>query len=69
SIAEANGGNHRFLTGALALLLFRVAHVEFGIRDNNSLGRGRPVAYFRTLIWLAGMSAYATWLAKPHWGS
>jgi len=69
SIVEANGASPRFLTGALALLFFfRVAHVEYGIRAKDSLGWGRPVGYFGTLIWIAGMSAYATWLAKPHWG-
>lgn len=66
SIAEANGANPRTLVGAHALLLFfRVAHVEYGIRAKNSLGWGRPVGYFGTLIWVAGMSAYAAWLAGP----
>lgn len=65
SIVEANGGNQWFLTGALALLFFlRVAHVEYGIRAKSSLGWGRPVGYFGTLIWIAGMSVYATWLAN-----
>lgn len=57
--------------GAHALLLFlRVAHVEYGIRAKDSLGWGRPVGYFGTLIWIAGMSAYVAWLANPlaTWG-
>ncbi|KAK5046806.1 hypothetical protein LTR84_007160 [Exophiala bonariae] len=66
SVAEANGAGRGTLIGAHALLFFfRVAHVEYGIRAKDSLGWGRPVGYFGTLIWIASMSAYAAWLAGP----
>lgn len=69
SFVELNGGNTVFLTGALLLLLFfRVVHVEFGLRAKNSLGWGRPVGYFGTLAYVTGLSTYAAWLSKSHWG-
>ena len=68
SFVEMNGGNRRFLTVSLAaLLFFRIVHVEFGLRAKNSLGWGRPVGYFGTLGFVAGMSGYAAWLVKSYW--
>jgi len=68
SFVEMNGGNRHFLTGSLvALLFFRIVHVEFGLKSKNSLGWGRPVGYFGTLGFVAGMSGYAAWLAQTYW--
>ncbi|KIY00036.1 uncharacterized protein Z520_04674 [Fonsecaea multimorphosa CBS 102226] len=64
SFVELNGGNTRFLTASLAaLLFFRVAHVEFGLKAKDSMGWGRPVGYFGTLGFVVGMSSYAAWLS------
>lgn len=69
SMVELNGGDGQVLTSALAaLLFFRVAHAEFGLRAERSMGWGRSVGYFGTLIWVFGMSTYAAWLAKSYWG-
>lgn len=69
AFAEANGANRRILTGSLAaLLLFRILHVEFGLKDKSTLGLGRPVGYLGTLGFLTGMSSYAAYLVKSYWG-
>jgi uncharacterized membrane protein YecN with MAPEG domain len=69
SIVELNGGDGQVLTRSLAaLLFFRIAHVEFGLRAERSLGWGRSVGYFGTLLWVLGMSTYAAWLARSYWG-
>ncbi|KAI1617310.1 membrane-associated, eicosanoid/glutathione metabolism protein [Exophiala viscosa] len=69
AIAEANGGNRRTITGSLAaLLLFRIVHVELGLKSQGSLGWGRPIGYFGTLGFVAGMSGYAAYLVKSYWG-
>ncbi|OAP59186.1 hypothetical protein AYL99_06484 [Fonsecaea erecta] len=68
SVVEINGGNTWVLTGTLAaLLLFRIAHVEFGLRAKDSMGWGRPVGYFGTLGFVVGMSSYAAWLGRGYW--
>ncbi|OAL40047.1 hypothetical protein AYO20_00465 [Fonsecaea nubica] len=68
TFVELNGGNKWALTGSLAVLLFfRIAHVEFGLRANDSMGWGRPVGYFGTLGFVVGMSSYAAWLASGFW--
>ncbi|KIW31210.1 uncharacterized protein PV07_02877 [Cladophialophora immunda] len=68
SFVEMNGGNTLALTGSLAaLLFFRIAHVEFGLRAKDSMGWGRPVGYFGTLGFVVGMSSYAAWLVRSYW--
>ncbi|OAG43523.1 hypothetical protein AYO21_02109 [Fonsecaea monophora] len=68
TFVELNGGNKWALTGSLAaLLFFRIAHVEFGLRAKDSMGWGRPVGYFGTLGFVVGMSSYAAWLASGFW--
>ena len=74
AVVEMNGGNRKVLTGGLAaLLLFRILHVEFGIRTkdgrgNQSMGPGRIVGHFGTLGFVLGMAGYAGWLVKGYWG-
>lgn len=69
AIAEANGGNRRALTASLAaLLLFRLVHVEFGLKADGAVSWGRPVGYFGTVGFVAGMSSYAAYLVKSYWG-
>ncbi|OCT53799.1 putative membrane-associated protein in eicosanoid and glutathione metabolism protein [Cladophialophora carrionii] len=69
SIVEMNGGDRQVLTGSLAaLLFFRIAHVELGLKAERALGWGRSVGYFGTLSWVLGMSTYAAWLVKSYWG-
>ncbi|KIW88762.1 uncharacterized protein Z519_10809 [Cladophialophora bantiana CBS 173.52] len=68
SLVEINGGDRRVLAASLAaLLFFRIAHVEVGLRAKESMGWGRPVGYFGTLGFVAGMSSYAAWLARSYW--
>lgn len=69
SFVEMNGGNRRALTASLAaLLLLRIAHVEFGLRAKDTKGLGRPVGAVGTWAFIAGMSSYAAWLVKSYWG-
>jgi uncharacterized membrane protein YecN with MAPEG domain len=70
SIAELNGANSQVMVASLATLLFlRIVHVEFGLRAERSMGWGRPVGYFGTLLWHLGMSGYAAWLATGFWSA
>ena len=69
AIAELNGANRKALNFALAtLLVLRVIHAEVGIKGKGALGWGRPVGYFGTQGFLAGMAAYSTWLVRGYWG-
>lgn len=69
AIVEMNGGDKQVLTGALgALFCFRIAHVEFGLRQEASMGWGRSIGYFGTLGFVLGMSLYAASLVKGYWG-
>ena len=70
AIAELNGGNRTVLNYAMATLFaFRIAHVELGLRSGDqALGVGRPLGFFGTQGFLAGMAAYGTWLVKGYWG-
>ena len=68
-IAELNGGNSTYLNYAMAaLLVFRVAHVEFGLKRPKSLGIGRPIGYFGTSLWQVFMSMYCAYLVKGYYG-
>lgn len=69
AIVELNGGNRKVLNGGLAaLLLFRILHVEFGLRGAHGDAPGRVTGYLGTLGFLGGMSAYAAYLVKGYWG-
>ncbi len=69
AIVELNGGNRKVLNGGLAaLLLFRILHVEFGLRSAEANAPGRLIGHFGTVGFLGGMSAYAAYLVKGYWG-
>lgn len=69
AIVELNGGNRKILNGGLAaLLLFRILHVEFGMRGADTAAPGRLTGHVGTLSFLGGMSAYAAYLVKGYWG-
>jgi uncharacterized membrane protein YecN with MAPEG domain len=69
TIVELNGGNRKILNGGLAaLLLFRILHVEFGMRSANAHAPGRLIGHLGTAGFLGGMSAYAVYLVKGYWG-
>ena len=68
-VVELNGGNRKVLNGALgALLLLRILHVEFGLLGPKNVAFGRPVGYFGTQGYIAGMAGYAAYLVKGYWG-
>ncbi|MCJ1387294.1 hypothetical protein MMC18_000135 [Xylographa bjoerkii] len=67
-VAELNGGNKKALNyGMAALLALRILHVELGLYGENTVGLGRPVGYYGTQAWLAGMAAYGSYLVKAYW--
>jgi uncharacterized protein len=69
AIVELNGGNRKIINGGLAaLLLFRILHVEFGMRAADTNGPGRVIGHLGTAITLNGMAAYAVYLVKGYWG-
>lgn len=69
AIVELNGGNRKILNAGLAaLLLFRILHVEFGLRGLHANGPGRLIGHVGTAGFLGGMSAYAVYLVKGYWG-
>ena len=69
AVAELNGANRKYLNyGMAALFAMRIAHVELGMHGKNTVGAGRPVAYYGTQAWLASVAAYGTWLVKGYWG-
>jgi uncharacterized membrane protein YecN with MAPEG domain len=69
AIVELNGGNRKILNGGLAaLLLFRILHVEFGLRSDDANSPGRLIGHIGTAGFLGGMSAYAAYLVKGYWG-
>ena len=68
-IVELNGGNRKVLTGSLAaLLVFRILHVELGLRGKDAAARPRLIGHLGTAGFLAGMSGYALYLVKGYWG-
>lgn len=68
-VVELNGGDRKTLNGALAaLLLVRILHVEFGLRGPKNMAVGRPIGYFGTQGFIAGMAGYAAYLVKGYWG-
>lgn len=69
AIAELNGANRKVLNYAMAtLFVLRILHVELGMKGKDTVGWGRPTAFFGTQAFFAGMAAYSTWLVKGYWG-
>jgi uncharacterized membrane protein YecN with MAPEG domain len=69
AIVELNGGNRKILNGGLAaLLLFRILHVEFGMRAADTNAPGRVIGHLGTTGFLGGFATYAAYLVKGYWG-
>ena len=69
AIAEMNGGDRQVLAMSLvALLVFRIGHVESGLKGDRAMGWGRCIGYFGTMSYVLGISSYAAWLSKGYWG-
>lgn len=69
AIAELNGANRKALNYAMAtLFVLRILHVELGLKGKDTVGWGRPIGYFGTQGFIAGMAAYGTYLVKGYWG-
>jgi len=68
-VAELNGANRKVLNWVLAaLLVFRVGHVEVGLRGRGALGWGRPVGYYGSQAVVVGLGAWAGGLVRGYWG-
>ena len=68
-IAEINGADRSYLNYILgALLAFRVAHVEFGLKGKDTMAAGRPIGYLGTNAVLAFLAGYSAYLTKGYWG-
>ena len=68
-VAELNGGNKKALNYCMAALFaLRILHVELGMYGPDTVGAGRPIGYYGTQAWLAGMAAYGSYLVKDYWG-
>ena len=68
-IAELNGADRKILNYSLAaLLLFRIGHVELGLKGPKTLGAGRPIGYWGTQAVIAGLAGWGGWLVKGYWG-
>ncbi|KAK5166108.1 uncharacterized protein LTR77_008369 [Saxophila tyrrhenica] len=62
---ELNGGSKTVLTAALsALVVFRIAHAEYGLMAKGYGGKGRPIGFFGTAGVIVGLAAYGAWLAR-----
>ncbi|KAK5940268.1 hypothetical protein PMZ80_007688 [Knufia obscura] len=69
AVVELNGGSRRVLSWALgSLVVFRVLHADVGLMARDYTGPGRPIGYFGTQGFIAGMAGYAGWLVKGYWG-
>ncbi|MCJ1372639.1 hypothetical protein MMC20_003864 [Loxospora ochrophaea] len=69
TVAELNGANRKALNYAMAaLFVMRIAHVELGMRGEKTVALGRPIAYYGTQGFLAGLAAYSAYLVKGYWG-
>ena len=63
AIVEMNGGDRRVLSGSFAaLLLFRIFHVELGLRGEKATAPGRIIGHLGTLSFTMGMAGYAAYL-------
>lgn len=68
-VAELNGANRKVLNWVLAaLLVFRVGHVEVGLRGRGALGWGRPVGYYGSQAVVLGLGGWAGGLVRGYWG-
>ena len=69
TIAELNGANRKYLNCAMAaLFVARILHSEVGLRRQGTMGLGRPVGFYGTQAFLAGVAAWSTYLIKGYWG-
>ena len=69
TIAELNGADRKYLNYAMAaLFVSRILHCEVGLRSKGAMGLGRPVGYYGTQAFLAGVAAWSTYLIKGYWG-
>ncbi|KAK4691971.1 uncharacterized protein P7C71_g5146, partial [Lecanoromycetidae sp. Uapishka_2] len=69
AIAELNGANRKVLNYAMAtLFVLRIIHVELGMKGKDTVAFGRPVGFYGTQAFFAGMASYGTWLVKGYWG-
>lgn len=67
---ELNGGSKAFLTIALsALIVFRLAHAEYGLMVQGYGGKGRGVGFFGTAGVILCLAGYGAWLTKGYWVS
>ncbi|KAI9737492.1 MAG: hypothetical protein M1834_009647 [Cirrosporium novae-zelandiae] len=67
--AELNGANRKALSWILGVLLaLQIAHSEFGLKRKDSIGIGRPIAYYGTEGIVAGLAVYGAYLVKGYWG-
>ncbi|KAI1383115.1 membrane-associated, eicosanoid/glutathione metabolism protein [Hypoxylon trugodes] len=64
-VAELNGADPKTLRNLLATLLAaRVLHADFGLRQRDAHGIGRPLGFYATAVvtvWLGWLSASLTW--------
>jgi len=68
-VAELNGANRKVLNWVLAaLLVFRVGHVEVGLRGKEALGWGRTVGYYGSQAVVLGLGGWAGGLVRGYWG-
>ncbi|KAF2760373.1 hypothetical protein EJ05DRAFT_484108 [Pseudovirgaria hyperparasitica] len=68
-LAEINGADKKYPSMAMATLFaLRIAHSEAGLLGKDAIANGRPVGYFGTQAWLAGVAAYSAYLVRGYWG-
>ena len=57
-----------YINSALGVLFaLRVSHADFGMFQQDSLGKGRIVGYYGTQAVLASLAGYAAYLIKGYW--
>ena len=68
-LVELNGGNKKHLNYTLAtFFLFRVAHVELGLRQPGSKGIGRLIGHYGTQIMYLLLGGVCLRNVKSYWG-
>ena len=69
AVAELNGANRKTLNWSLAaLFVLRVAHVELGLKGENTVGWGRPIGFWGTQAFIGGVAGWCGYLVKGYWG-
>lgn len=69
AVAELNGANRKVLHYAFAtLFVLRILHVEIGIKGKEAVGFGRPLAFFGSQAFVAGLAGYSAYLVRGFWG-